>query len=93
MVMCVFPEGHRSIDGELHPFRKGTAIVAVECGADTIPVGITGTGKVWGRASKRIRLAPVRLESGALIRPSPGEDYESFNQRLLRAVQELIRFQ
>jgi long-chain acyl-CoA synthetase len=93
MVLCVFPEGHRSIDGALQPFRKGVAIVAVESGADTIPIGITGTGSVWGRASKRIRLASVRVECGAPIHPSPEDDYESFNRRLMGAVQELIRSQ
>jgi 1-acyl-sn-glycerol-3-phosphate acyltransferase len=90
-VLCVFPEGHRSIDGQLQPFRKGTAIVAVESGADTIPIGVTGTCRVWGRASNLIRLAPVRILSGLPIRAEPGEDYESFNHRLMRAVLVLIR--
>ena len=91
MVLCVFPEGHRSMDGELQTFRKGSAIVAVESGAGAIPVGITGTGRVWGRGSKRIRLAPVSIQCGQPLSPSPGEDYDSFNQRMLGAVRELIR--
>jgi long-chain acyl-CoA synthetase len=90
MVLCVFPEGHRSIDGKLQPFRKGTAIVAMESGANTIPIAVTGTGRVWGRASKLIRLAPVRIQSGFPIRAEPGEDYEAFNQRLMRAVQDAV---
>ncbi len=81
------------MNGELQPFRKGAAIVAVESGADTIPIGITGTGQVWGRASRRIRLAPVRIEAGAGIRASPEEDYDAFTQRLFDAVQELMRSQ
>ncbi len=93
MVLCVFPEGHRSMNGELQPFRKGAAIIAVESGVDTIPIGITGTGQVWGRASLRIRLAPVRIEAGARIRAQPEEDYDAFTQRLFDAVQELIRSQ
>jgi len=91
MVLCVFPEGHRSIDGQLQPFRKGTAIVAMESGADTIPIGVSGMGRVWGRASKLIRLAPVRIRAGFPIRAEPGEDYESFNQRLMRAVQDAVQ--
>jgi long-chain acyl-CoA synthetase len=91
MVLCVFPEGHRSMEGELQTFRKGSAIVAVESGASAIPVGITGTGQVWGRGSQRIRLAPVSVRCGQPLRPSPGEDYESFNQRMLGAIRELIR--
>ena len=93
MVLCVFPEGHRSMNGELQPFRKGAAIIAVESGADTIPIGIIGTGQVWGRASRWIRLAPVRIEAGAGIRALPEEDYDAFTQRLFDAVQELIRSQ
>ena len=79
------------MDGELQTFRKGSAIVAVENGAHAIPVGITGTGQVWGRGSQRIRLAPVSVRCGEALRPSPGEDYESFNQRMLDAIRELIR--
>jgi long-chain acyl-CoA synthetase len=90
MVLCVFPEGHRSIDGKLRPFHKGAAIIGVETGAASIPFGISGTGEVWGRASNRIRLAPVAIDSGAPLRPLPGEDHESYNQRLLDAVKALI---
>ncbi|HMD49262.1 MAG TPA: lysophospholipid acyltransferase family protein, partial [Bryobacteraceae bacterium] len=84
------PEGHRSLDGELQSFRKGAAIVAVESGAEVVPVGVQGTGRVWGRAGKGIHLAPVSIATGASIRPEPGEDYESFNQRLHSAVRQLI---
>jgi len=90
MILCVFPEGHRSLDGELQSFRKGAAIVAVESGAEVVPVGVQGTGRVWGRAGKGIHLAPVSIATGASIRPEPGEDYESFNQRLHSAVRQLI---
>jgi long-chain acyl-CoA synthetase len=86
MVLCVFPEGHRSIDGDIQPFRKGAAIVAVESGAEVIPFGVMGTGEVWGRAKKRIRRAPVSIRAGEAIQPAPGEDYATFNQRLADAV-------
>jgi len=89
MVLCVFPEGHRSIDGRLQPFRKGAAIVAVETGAPTIPIGIDGSGRVWGRGRKRIRLAPVRTAFGVPLHPGAGEDYETFNQRLYADVEKL----
>ncbi len=79
------------MDGELQSFRKGSAIVAVESGADAIPVGITGTGQVWGRGSKRIHLSPVSVRCGEPLRPLPGEDYEAFNRRMLDAVRELVR--
>jgi long-chain acyl-CoA synthetase len=91
MVMCVFPEGHRSVDAGLQPFRMGAAMVAVESAAETIPARIAGTGEVWGRGSKRLKLARVHLQFGAGIVASSGEDYHSFNQRLLGAVEGLGR--
>ena len=90
MVLCVFPEGHRSVDGLLRAFRKGAAIVAVESGAEVVPVGISGTGHVWGRAGRGFRFAPVSISTGEPLCPAPGEDYERFNQRLRSAVRALI---
>jgi long-chain acyl-CoA synthetase len=93
MVLCVFPEGHRSIDGILQPFRMGAAILAVESGADTIPCGIAGTGRVWGRAKGGIRLAPVGFGFGAPMRAARGEGYAAFNERLFGAISQLLESQ
>jgi long-chain acyl-CoA synthetase len=49
MVLLVFPEGERSIDGRLKTFRKGPAILASELGAPIVPAGITGAYEVWRR--------------------------------------------
>ena len=42
MILCVFPEGERSIDGTVKQFRKGPAILATELGVRVVPVGIRG---------------------------------------------------
>lgn len=89
LVLCVFPEGERSIDGSLKRFRKGPAILAVETGIPVVPVGITGTFEVWSRGSGKIRLHPVTVRFGKPIRPSAGESYEDFNSRLFEAVKAL----
>ncbi|NTU41983.1 MAG: AMP-binding protein, partial [Nitrospirales bacterium] len=41
-VMCVFPEGGRSLDGSLMPFKKGIGILALELGIPVIPAYIEG---------------------------------------------------
>jgi 1-acyl-sn-glycerol-3-phosphate acyltransferase len=41
--MTIYPEGHRSFDGKLLPFKKGPFYLAVECGVPVVPVTITGT--------------------------------------------------
>ncbi len=63
-VLCVYPEGERSWDGRLQPFRRGTLRVLLRAGVPLIPVGIDGTYRAWPRwATKPFRghTAHVRL--------------------------------
>ncbi|XP_021899225.1 1-acyl-sn-glycerol-3-phosphate acyltransferase 1, chloroplastic [Carica papaya] len=41
-----FPEGTRSKDGELHPFKKGAFSVAAKTGVPVVPITLMGTGKI-----------------------------------------------
>lgn len=89
LVLCVFPEGERSIDGTLKPFRQGPAILATELGVPVVPVSIQGTFEVWPRGSSKVKLHPVRIRFGRPLRPEPSESYKDFNQRLFEAVAQL----
>ena len=92
LVLCVFPEGERSIDGGLKKFRQGPAILAQTLQVPIVPAAITGTYQVWPRGSGKIRLHPVRVRLGKpLTPPSDSSQIEAFNQELSDAVAELIR--
>ncbi|KAK4338557.1 hypothetical protein RND71_043044 [Anisodus tanguticus] len=41
-----FPEGTRSKDGKLGPFKKGAFSVAAKTGVPVVPITITGTGRI-----------------------------------------------
>lgn len=41
--LFIFPEGGRSIDGSVMPFRKGIGILSAELGVPLVPVKLTGT--------------------------------------------------
>ncbi|MDA2934126.1 AMP-binding protein [Acidobacteria bacterium AH-259-D05] len=91
-ILCVFPEGTRSIDGHLKPFRKGPAILAKEMGVPVVPTAIVGTYEVWPRGINKIRLHPVELRFGEHIDPPSDEDsYDSYNDRLFQAIDQLIK--
>lgn len=91
LVLMVFPEGERSIDGDLKVFRKGPAILATHLQVPVVPVGIQGTFEAWRRASGRIRLHPISITYGPPLTPREGESADDFNDRLKEAVRELIR--
>lgn len=50
--LIVFPEGTRSRDGELHPFKKGAFRMAIATQLPVVPVTVNGTWEVWPPGSK-----------------------------------------
>ncbi len=92
-ILCIFPEGGRSFDGQLGEFKKGVAILAGEIGVPAVPVAIRGTYEVWRRDSRRIRLHRIKLVFGKpLILGKGGETtaYLGETNQLRTAVQHLI---
>jgi 1-acyl-sn-glycerol-3-phosphate acyltransferase len=57
----IYPEGTRSWDGNLQPFRRGGFFLAVECGAPIVPVTIRGTFELMPRGKWLVRKGPVRI--------------------------------
>ncbi len=89
--LCVFPEGERSINGRLKPFRKGAAILAKEMGVPVVPTAIVGAYEVWARGVDKIRLHPVKLRFDPPVdRPSEEDSYESYNERLFQTIETMI---
>lgn len=66
-ILSVFPEGHRSFDGELGVFKKGAAILATELKVPIVPVALDGTYRIWPRNSLRLRVAKLRVSVGEPI--------------------------
>ncbi len=69
--VLIFPEGGRSDDGELHPFKEGAAYIAIKAGVPVVPVAIIGTREVMAMGSATIRRGRVRLRIGD---PIPAAD-------------------
>lgn len=67
----IAPEGTRSKDGKLLPFKKGGFMLALETGATIVPVAIKGTLRVIPKKSFRLRLGQhVEVEFGEPIEAS-----------------------
>lgn len=62
--LLVFPEGERSVDGTLNPFRPGIGILACELGVPVIPIWIDGTFHAWPVGARWPRRHPISLVVG-----------------------------
>ncbi len=79
----VFPEGTRSPDGRLLPFKKGPFVMAIEAGVPVAPIVIAGTREIQPKGSWVIR--PGRVDVTFLDPiPTAGLQYEDRDQLLRR---------
>ena len=84
--MVIFPEGTRSIDGRLLPFKKGPFHLAMETGVPVVPVTILGTAECWPKGTWAMKPGTATLVFHAPINPATVADRDA----LLTAVREQI---
>lgn len=76
--IVMFPEGTRSENGEILPFKKGPFAVAVAARVPICPVAIEGSYKIMPKNSWDIVPGIARVKIGAPIDPAPfGDDREA----------------
>jgi 1-acyl-sn-glycerol-3-phosphate acyltransferase len=67
-ILGIYPEGTRSPDGILRPFRDGAALLALRSGVPVLPVAVTGTDGLWRKGSLIPRRVPrVTLTIGEAV--------------------------
>jgi 1-acyl-sn-glycerol-3-phosphate acyltransferase len=71
--LMIFPEGGRSPDGRLMPFKEGAAHLALKLRATILPVAIHGGVRVWGPRMPLPLPRRVLVEYLSPIRPEQFE--------------------
>jgi 1-acyl-sn-glycerol-3-phosphate acyltransferase len=66
-MVLIFPEGTRTSDGQIAPFRPGFTTLAARSNAAILPVAIEGAFKVWPRTKKFPGLGNIRVHYGLPI--------------------------
>lgn len=90
--LCAFPEGTRSRDGIVGPFKGGVLQVAIAAGVPVVPVAISGSGAVLPASGFRVRPGVIHLRFGAPI-PTTDlaiEDRNALARRARDAVIDLL---
>ena len=102
--VIIFPEGTRSpfwgVDsgcGNLHPFQRGAAQLALRTGAPVVCVGIRQSRRIlakrqpaWDMGTDSVRYA-FRADSATVERPQPGESLHAAACRLTAELERRVK--
>lgn len=67
--IILFPEGTRSLDGNLNPFKKGATSFAIKLGIPIVPVYINGSHKAWPKGNLFIKPKRISVHIGEPLDP------------------------
>jgi len=93
-IMFIFPEGARSRDGSMLPFKAGAADLAIQTGKKILPVRIEGSFEIFPRHRKypkffRIPRRKIRVVFGEPMDPTGYTDPMVMTQKLKEIISEL----
>ncbi|HPF99964.1 MAG TPA: lysophospholipid acyltransferase family protein [Kiritimatiellia bacterium] len=94
--LAFFPEGTRSVTGELQSAKGGLGFIVAKAGVAVVPTYVDGTFDAYPKGAKSIKRVPVRVFYGKPIEPSEiqqfgdGRDsYEKISQLVMSRIAAL----
>ena len=91
MNVLVFPEGTRSVTGELAQFRPGIGLLAKQAMTAVLPVAIKGLGELKRGQGKWFRSGKIEVRVGEPVRFAPEDSEAAITERLHAEVEKLLR--
>ncbi len=88
--IAAFPEGTRSADGRLLPFKKGVFALAFEAGVPIVPLAIHGGLEILPRGTWRVRSGPYRITVGQPLESGRFPDAEALRVAAEAALRDLL---
>jgi len=65
--VLIFPEGTRSADGKLQPFKTGAITLAIKAGVPVVPIGFSGTHDILPKGKLLVRPGEITIRIGRPI--------------------------
>ena len=88
--IVIFPEGSRTHDGSVIPFKKTFAILAKELGVPIVPVCIRGAYEALPRTGKVVLPKHIEVEYLPAVQPTPDHTYEQLTLQVQEAIQQAL---
>jgi 1-acyl-sn-glycerol-3-phosphate acyltransferase len=85
MSVVVFPEGSRSPDGSIQPFKKGGFTLAIKSRVPIIPIAINGSREIMPKGKLTTTFGEIRIRMGDPI------DTHHYSLRDRRSLMEKVR--
>jgi 1-acyl-sn-glycerol-3-phosphate acyltransferase len=89
--LIVFPEGTRSVDCRVHPFKKGPFVLALEAGVPVVPIAISGSGRITPKKVLSVHPGTIRVAVGDPVDPRRAADRADLLRTVRRRIIELHR--
>lgn len=90
MHLTIFPEGTRSRDGQLLPFRKGAFYLAMETGVPVVPVVLRGTASLLKRGSFALQPGEVTVEFLPSLQPGAFPTRDALMQAVRQRMEQAL---
>jgi long-chain acyl-CoA synthetase len=87
--VLIFPEGTRSPDGELQPFRPGIGLLAQQSHVPVVPVALIGLGEMRRGKTRWFRSGQLKVHIGAPVVIEEGAEPAQLTAMLEESVKQL----
>jgi long-chain acyl-CoA synthetase len=88
--VLIFPEGHRSADGTLQPFRSGIGLLVQQAEADVLPIALVGLDQVLQAGKRWFRSGRITVRIGEPTPYDPHSTPEQTTRKLQAAIANLL---
>lgn len=85
-LLNMYPEGARTLDGQIGPLQKGVTLLVHRAGVPVVPAVIVGSFEAWPIHRKWPRSHPIRVEYGPPMRLDSMD-----SEQILRTIDKTLR--